>query len=200
MPRPFRPHEKPDRADGDVIINEVLRESVGRVADFGKYMATLSFSAIAVYISILKFVYPQAGTATDLQAVVQIVPALVFLASALAFIYAIIPASAYYNANDESDRLSYVRWYNRTSITRLRVAQLGSLLFTAGVTIGIAQVFGQGWTWAVGIAILIVAIAAIALAWREWNAPRPTEGVVAPAIAYVAAAAPGESVPEEPRS
>jgi hypothetical protein len=63
----------------------LLIESITTGRDFCKFMITMSTSAIPIYLGLLKFVMPEKYTLTLNQGIYAVIPAIVFLISAIIF-------------------------------------------------------------------------------------------------------------------
>jgi hypothetical protein len=63
----------------------LLIESITTGRNFCKFMITMSTSAIPIYLGLLKFVMPEKYTLTFNQGIYAVIPAIVFLISAIIF-------------------------------------------------------------------------------------------------------------------
>ena len=161
---------KPAPTMNSDLTSNLVKNSPGKLDSFCTYMATTSFGAIAIYISILKFVYPQAGTTTDTDPFWQMLPAALFLLAGLLCIYAYVPTGAQFTKKTQSLMLAY---YRKTELERLYVAQAAASVFTTGIALGLSQVFGQGWTYSAYVAVAPVIVVSALIVIRDYRAPRP---------------------------
>lgn len=148
----------------------MLKGSPGKLDDFCKYMATLCFTAIPVYISLLKFVSPGAGLPGDSNILWEMLPPAVFLSSAMTFVYGYVPTGARLSKAKETAQ-AFQLYYNRVAKERLRAAQAGTVIFTFGVSSGLAEIFKQGGSWAMAAAFSPAVVGGLALLLRELRGP-----------------------------
>jgi hypothetical protein len=92
------------------------------------------------------------------------IPGAVLLVSAMAFIYSFLPTGA---RMGEENVQAFLDVFNRTQKRRLATAQAGTVAFTLGVSMGMAEIFGQGWALSTYVAVVPPIIAGLLVLMRE---------------------------------
>ena len=129
------PHSKALYETGKALL--VSSIETGR--DFCKFMIGVSTGAIPIYLGLLKFVLPEGFVPPAREGVIALIPAALFLLSAVIFVIGYFPQRSTFSLDlieeIERERTEAIRWRHRLAIAGFSlfcVALVAGLLVTLG--------------------------------------------------------------------
>ena len=131
--QPLTPHQQALYKAGEKLLIDSLE--TGR--EFCKFMITTSMAAIPTYLALFRIILPKDWHATTTAGVIVLLPALLFLSSAIASMFGYVPRTMEFSL-DLPDDINSVR--SKTIKQRHNYAILAVALFVIGVVLGSALI------------------------------------------------------------
>lgn len=123
------------------ITKSILKDSIKTIRDFGKFMVSLSFSAIPVYLGLLSFAKPSEEK-ISVSLILTILPILIYLVSAIGFILTAIPVFRKFNVEnpiDSQEKINAVISKRKWIMIPSGIIFIGNIIFSSSIIISIMR-------------------------------------------------------------